>query len=233
MNLLQSLCGYGRKSIVAFIIISALSFAATAQTTIAPQDQGKRYGDPGFIGEPINLNVVNADIRDILNYITEQYGINFVLDKSVKAVPVTVNVTGIPWNVALDSILRSQGLGAQVNGAILRISEQQTLADEQAVQQKIRESQLDTSPLYTEFIRLNYARAAGTLSGDAGGASQLTTGVTSNSANAGSLAGNAGSSDQGILGIIKRRLSRRGGIEVDGRSNTLIITDVRENIDGS
>jgi hypothetical protein len=31
---------------------------------------GKRFGDPGFIGEPINLNVVNADIRDILNYIT-------------------------------------------------------------------------------------------------------------------------------------------------------------------
>ena len=50
------------------------------------------YGDPGFRGEPINLNVVNADIRDILNYITEQYGINFVIDKSVKEVPVTVKV---------------------------------------------------------------------------------------------------------------------------------------------
>ena len=44
----------------------------------------------GFMGEPINLNVVNADVRDILNYITEQYGINFVIDSSVGAVPVTV-----------------------------------------------------------------------------------------------------------------------------------------------
>jgi len=230
MNSLQILCGYGRKSIVAFIIISALTLAAFAQT-VAPQDQGRRYGDPGFVGEPINLNVVNADIRDILNYITEQYGINFVIDKSVKAVPVTVNVTGVPWNIALDSVLRSQELGVQVNGSILRVAEQQILANEQAIQQKISESQLDTSPLYTEFIRLNYARASGTLSGDAGGASQLTTGMTSSSSNAGSLAGNTGSSDQGILGIIKRRLSRRGGIEVDGRSNTLIITDVRQNID--
>ena len=34
--------------------------------------QGRQYGQPGFVGEPINLNVVNADIRDILNYITEQ-----------------------------------------------------------------------------------------------------------------------------------------------------------------
>ena len=37
-------------------------------------EQGRQYGQPGFVGEPINLNVVNADIRDILNYITEQYG---------------------------------------------------------------------------------------------------------------------------------------------------------------
>src|SRR5688500_18027638 len=45
----------------------------------AQSDQGPRYGQPGFVGEPINLNVVNADIRDILNYITEQYGVNFVI----------------------------------------------------------------------------------------------------------------------------------------------------------
>lgn len=241
MNLLQTLRGYGRKTIAASMIISTLSFAGAAQTmspsatsnpaTTAPQDQGRMYGDPGFRGEPINLNVVNADIRDILNYITEQYGINFVIDKSVKAVPVTVNVSNVPWNIALDSVLRSQGLGVQVNGTILRVAEQQTLAEEQSVQQKIRDSQLDTSPLYTEFIRLNYARASNTLGTEGGGASQFVGGSTSAS-NPGSGGGSAGgSADQGILGIVKRRLSRRGGIEVDGRSNTIIVTDVRENID--
>ncbi|MBV9209663.1 MAG: hypothetical protein JOZ52_03485, partial [Acidobacteria bacterium] len=62
----------------------------------SPQSaQGQQYGSPGFVGEPINLNVVNADIRDILNYITEQYGVNFVIDSSVGAVPVTVNVTDV------------------------------------------------------------------------------------------------------------------------------------------
>ena len=68
--------------------------------------EGRRYGQGGFVGEPINLNVVNADVRDILNYITEQYGINFVIDSSVGAVPVTVNVQDVPWNYALDAILR-------------------------------------------------------------------------------------------------------------------------------
>lgn len=228
MDSLQKLSGFGKRAVFALMIISSLTFALAAQT-IEPQQQGKRFGDPGFVGEPINLNVVNADVRDILNYITEQYGINFVIDKSVKAVPVTINVNNVPWNVALESVLQSQELGVQVNGSILRIAEQKTLADEQDVAQKIRDNQLDTSMLYTEFIRLNYARASGNLSGAAGGAGQFTSGVTSNSANAGSTSNSSGD-DQGILGIIKRRLSRRGGVEVDGRSNTLIITDVRENI---
>ena len=229
MDSLGKLSVIGKRAAFALMIMGSIVLSLAAQT-IAPQQQGKRFGDPGFVGEPINLNVVNADVRDILNYITEQYGINFVIDKSVKAVPVTINVNDVPWNVALDSVLRSQELGVQVNGPILRIAEQKTLADEQAVAQKIRDNQLDTSTLYTEFIRLNYARASGTLNGDAGGAGQFTSGVSSNSANAGSTSNSSGS-DQGVLGIIKRRLSRRGAVEVDGRSNTLIITDVRENID--
>ena len=229
MDSLKRLSDYGKRAVFVLMIISSLTLMSVAQT-VNPQQQGKMYGDPGFVGEPINLNVVNADIRDILNYITEQYGINFVIDKSVKAIPVTINVSNVPWNIALDSVLRSQELGVQVNGPILRIAEQKTLADEQSVAQKIRDNQLDTSPLYTEFIRLNYARASGTLTGDASGAGAFTSGVTSNSANAGSVSGGGGS-DQGILGIVNRRLSRRGAVEVDGRSNTLIITDVRENID--
>jgi type IV pilus assembly protein PilQ len=92
--------------------------------------QGRQYGQSGFVGEPINLNVVNADVRDILNYITEQYGINFVIDSSVGAVPVTVNVQDVPWNYALDAILRANKLGVDVNGNILRISTNETLARE-------------------------------------------------------------------------------------------------------
>ena len=228
MNSLQNLRGLGKRAVFALMIISSMALAIAAQT-VAPQQQGKMYGDPNFVGEPINLNVVNTDIRDILNYITEQYGINFVIDKSVKAVLVTVNVNNVPWNIALDSILRSQDLAVQVNGPILRVAEQKILADEQIIQQKIRDNQLDTSPLYTEIIRLNYARVAGTLSTEAGSGGTFSGGTSQSTTGGGG--GGGGSADQGILGIIKRRISRRGAIEVDGRTNTLIITDVRENID--
>ncbi|HEX8284764.1 MAG TPA: type IV pilus secretin PilQ [Pyrinomonadaceae bacterium] len=193
--------------------------------------QGAQYGQPGFVGEPINLNVVNADIRDILNYITEQYGVNFVVDSSVQRVPVTINVTDVPWNFALDSILKANRLGIEVNGNILRVvtlvvlkDEAKIRAEEEAARTNLRDAQLLNQPLVTEFVRLNYARASGSLASASAGADAFVGG--------GSSAAGAGSGgDSGILPIIARRLSRRGGIEVDSRSNTLIITDVRENIE--
>lgn len=230
MNSLQNLSGYGRRVIFALMIISSLALCAAAQK-VEPQQQGKMYGDPEFRGEPIDLKVVNVDIRDVLSYITEQYGINFVIDSSVKSVPVTVNVRDVPWNVALDSILQAQDLAIQTNGSILRVVDAKKLANEQEVTEKIRQSQqtskLDTSPLYTEFIRLNYARASGSLT-----QSSTTSGIAVGDTFVGSTnTTTKDSSGEGLLPIIKRRLSRRGGIEVDGRSNTLIVTDVRENID--
>ncbi len=194
--------------------------------------QGRQYGQPGFVGEPINLNVVNADIRDILNYITEQYGVNFVIDSSVGAVPVTVNVQDVPWNVALDAVLKANRLGVEANGNILRVATTEVLAKESETQKVINDSRLDASPLVTEFIRLNYARASGTLAQAAGSTGAFSGGAT-NLSFSGGAGGDAtgGSGDQGLLPIISRRLSRRGSIEVDGRSNTLIITDVKENIE--
>lgn len=230
MKSLKPLGDTAKKLVFAAFLFGTLSLAAAAQT-VGSQSQGRMYGDPDFRGEPINLNVVNADIRDILNYVTEQYGINFVIDKSVKNVPVTVNVSEVPWNIALDSILRSQDLGIQVNGPILRVADSKTLATEGEILRLQMDNRLDTSPLYTEFIRLNYARASGTLSGEAGSSGGFSGGVVPGGSSTSGSGGGAASADSGILGIIKRRLSRRGAVEVDGRSNTLIITDVRENID--
>jgi type IV pilus assembly protein PilQ len=212
---------------------SAPSPAISPATGTMPQSQqGRQYGQPGFVGEPINLNVVNADIRDILNYITDQYGVNFVIDSSVGAVPVTVNVQDVPWNIALDAVLKANRLGVETNGNILRVATNEVLAKESETQKVINDSRLDASPLVTEFIRLNYARASGTLAQAAGSTGAFSGGAT-NLSYSGGAGGDAtgGSGDQGLLPIISRRLSRRGSIVVDGRSNTLIITDVKENID--
>lgn len=215
MNFLRTTSVVCRRAVFALMIISALTVAAFAQKS---NDGCRSYGCAGFIGEPINLKVVNADIRDILNYITEQYGINFVIDSSVKApLAVTVNVNDVPWNLALDSVLESQNLSVEVKGPILRVVDSKKLAEEADIRAKNRASTLDSASLYTEFIRLNYA-CAGTCASKVG-------------FKGGSTGGFSSGDDQGILGVVKKRLSRRGAVEVDSRSNTLIVTDVRENID--
>jgi len=194
--------------------------------------QGRQYGQTGFVGEPINLNVVNADVRDILNYITEQYGINFVIDNSVQAVPVTVNVQDVPWNYALDAILHANRLGIDVSGNILRVATTETLAKEAETQRIIKDSQLSNSPLITEMVRLNYVRASGTLATAAGSTGAFAGGSTNMSFSGGAGGDvSGGGGDQGILPIIKRRLSRLGSVEVAGQSNSLIITDVKENVE--
>ena len=66
MNFLQNKTDLLKKVIFALVITSCFALVAMGQNPPA-QQQGKMYGDPGFVGEPINLKVVNADIRDILN----------------------------------------------------------------------------------------------------------------------------------------------------------------------
>src|SRR5205807_3208719 len=99
-------------------------------------------------------------------------------------------------------------------------------------QRVIKDAQLSNSPLVTEFIRLNYARASGTLAQAAGSTAAYAGGAT-NLSFSGGAGGDAtgGGGDQGLMPIIKRRLSRMGSVEVEGRSNTLIVTDVKENVE--
>ncbi|HYE16074.1 MAG TPA: type IV pilus secretin PilQ, partial [Pyrinomonadaceae bacterium] len=167
----------------------------------------------------------------------EQYGVNFVVDASVERVPVTINVTEVPWNFALNSILKANRLGIEVNGNILRVATLKVLkeeaslrAEEEKARAELRAAQLENTPLVTEFIRLNYARASGTLAGAHGSAGGFAGGSTGINFHVGGDA-SGGGGEKGILPIIARRLSRRGGVEVDGRSNTLIVTDVKENVD--
>jgi type IV pilus assembly protein PilQ len=215
----MKMSNFGRKAALAAGLAALLALPVLAQKTSPQNAQGKRYGEPGFVGESINLNVVKTDVRDLLNYITDQYGVNFVIDRSVKDVPVTVNVTDEPWNLVLDSVLAANGLGVQIKGSILRVADIEILAKESAIVALANESQLNVAPLYTEFVRLNYACAGKCPSGG---------GFEGGTASGSSGGGGGG---EGILGVVKKRLSKRGSVETDERSNTLIITDVRDNID--
>src|SRR5215510_4815983 len=193
---------------------------------------GKRsdlaFCDSGYVGGLISFDLRSGvDIRDMLRFISQQYGVNFIVDKSVSSVPVDIRVTDIPWNQVMESVLKANRLGAvcESNGRLIRIATLAAVKEEEDQQLAIREAQSNQVPLTTKILHLKYARAAGQLAGR--GASGGGGGGGSSSSSSGGM-GNGVSGVGSLRSIVESRLSKRGRVEVDIRTNSLIVTDLPE-----
>jgi type IV pilus assembly protein PilQ len=209
------------------------------QTPANPQTKifnAADYVRPDFVGEAINLDLRSTagkviDIRDFLRFITDTYKVNFVIDQSVRDIPITVTLQSVPWNQAMDALLRANRLGVKVEGSILRVMSQETVALEDRLKQEQTRARQEATPLVTEMVRLKYARASSTGAaggvGTPGGAAAVASPATGGASTSGAGSTAVGS---GLEGIITGRLSTRGKIQADPRTNMLIITDVPENV---
>ena len=111
-----------------------------------------------FTGFPISLDFQGADLRAVLRTFAEISGLNIVIDPSVQGT-VDVALRDVPWDQALDIILRANRLGYSVDGTIVRIAPLNVLADEEAQRQKLAEAQALAGQLQTLTRTLSYARA--------------------------------------------------------------------------
>jgi type IV pilus assembly protein PilQ len=111
-----------------------------------------------FTGVPVSLDFQGADLRAVLRTFAEISGLNIVIDPSIQGT-VDVALRDVPWDQALDIILRANRLGYVVDGTIVRIAPLTVLADEQAQQQKLAEAQALAGELRTITRALSYARA--------------------------------------------------------------------------
>ncbi len=175
------------------------------QTTPVPA--GTPQTTTHYTGERINVNFKDLDLLDFFRLIHEISGLNVVLDPSVKGTLTTVLVD-VPWDQALDIVLKNNNLDKQLDGNVLRIATQATLkseADQRADLIKAVTESVETT-LVTR--RLSYAKATkGTGSGAA-----------------------AQQQGKGMDDLLKPLLTKRGTIFGDPRTNTLIIQDIPSNI---
>jgi type IV pilus assembly protein PilQ len=111
-----------------------------------------------FTGFPISLDFQGADLRAVLRTFAEISGLNIVIDPTIQGT-VDVALRDVPWDQALDIILRANRLGYTVDGTVVRIAPLTVLADEQAQQQKLAEAQALAGELETLTRTLSYARA--------------------------------------------------------------------------
>lgn len=130
-----------------------------------------------------------------------------------------LRLINVPWDQALDIILKSKNLGKRENGNVILVAPSTELAEQEAREFEAQQAVESYAPLRTEYIRLSYAKAADVLTLISQGSGS--TGSSGSSSNT----GNANSVDNNTL------LSNRGTVTVDERTNTLIIKDVAESIE--
>lgn len=166
-----------------------------------PQSQEKQFEpqtlsrqEINYHGEVITLKFKDADLRDVVNYLGEFAGLNVAHDPEVRGV-VSCNLVDVPWDQALDLILKQNKMGKVLEGNILRIAPMQTLAQEKTQEQELQESEELAGPRFTKSYTLSYSRAVD------------------------------------VQGLLASKISDRGEIIVDERTNTMVITDVSDRIE--
>ena len=147
-----------------------------------------------FSGNPVSLDFQGADLRAVLRTFSEISSLNIVIDPTVTGT-VDVALKDVPWDQALDIILRANKLSYTVDGTIIRIAPTSVLADEEQQKQKLAEAQALAGELKPFTKTLSYAKAE-----------EL----------------------QALL--TKSVMSSRGTVQVDPRTNTLIITDLPDRV---
>ena len=126
---------------------------------IPPEElERRRLEDPEYTGERITLNFQDVEVRAVLQILSDVAGVNMVVSDSVGG-SLALRLQNVPWDQALDIILRSKGLGKREVGDVIFIAPSQEIAarerSELEAQQQIRE----LAPVRSEYIQVNYARA--------------------------------------------------------------------------
>ena len=165
----------------------------------------------GYTGTPVTFNFQEIPVRTVLQLIAEESGLNVVAADSVSG-NVTLRLINVPWDQALDIVLRAKGLDKRSDGNVVWIAPQSEIAAyEKAVADARREME-ERAVLLTEYIPINY-----------GNASEIASLLTDES-----KSGQQGGGQQNNQ--VRGFLSSRGSVTHDPRTNTLLLNDSAEKI---
>lgn len=115
-------------------------------------------GERQYFGDPIDMSLRDADVVETLRSFAKISGLNIVIQPNVSG-RVTVELEGVPWDQALEQILRINRLGYEIEGNILRIATLTDLSAEAQTRQRLLQAQALAVPLLTVMKRLSYTNA--------------------------------------------------------------------------
>jgi len=173
-------------------------------------EQSKKFA---FNGERLTLNFQNIEVRSVLQIIAEFTSLNLVASDTVTG-SITLRLDNVPWDQALEIILKAKGLDKRQEGNVLMVAPSAEIAEQERLQVEANKQLQELAPLETAFVRIKYA--------DAREVFELFTAARIEAGQAG-----GGSRDGNATNTI---LSERGSAIVDERTNTIILTDTEDKI---
>lgn len=156
--------------------------------------------DREYTGERLTLSFQDIETRAVLQLLADVSGRNIIVSDSV-AGNVTLRLQNVPWDQALDIVLATKGLDMRENGGVIIVAPADEIASREKADLEARKDIRELEPLLSEFLQVNYAKAADLaelMKGKGGKGNAL--------------------------------LSARGSVAIDERTNTLLVQDVSENI---
>lgn len=199
-----------------------MAFQAENKLTISlkkPEDKQSNQiplSENRYIGNKISLDFQDIEVRRVLQLLADFTNINMVASDSVGG-NITLRLKDVPWDQALDIILKTKNLDKRRNGNVMWIAPVTELVKAEEEEAKAIAQSIKLAPIQTEYIQLSYAKAADILKliEDSRDSSQSDSNRTANSNNL----------------ALESLLSSRGSAVADLRTNTIIVNDTVQNID--
>lgn len=123
------------------------------------QQEAAKKAKFGYTGERLSLNFQNIEVRAVLQLIADFTGLNLVASDSVSG-NVTLRLKNVPWDQALDIILKARGLGMRQSGNVMMVAPQAEIAAREKLELESQKQVEELAPLRTEFVQINYAKAS-------------------------------------------------------------------------
>ncbi|MCH1555459.1 MAG: type IV pilus secretin PilQ [Pseudomonadales bacterium] len=176
---------------------------------VKPVAQGRGPATAGdgtllYEGDKLSLNFQNIEIRAVLQIVADFADLNLVASDAVTG-GITLRLKDVPWDQALDIVLRTNGLDKRVQGNVLLVAPAADLADQERAALENKQEIAELAPLRTELIKVKYANAAEIV---------------------GLFSASDGGSEDSPSGIV----SERGSVIVDDRTNSIILTETQSRI---
>ena len=199
----------GQKAVGGASATAATSSSAVVAAAQKIASEARRYS-----GRPVTFNFQDVPVRTVLQLIAEESNLNIVASDTVQG-NVTLRLVNVPWDQALDIVLRAKGLDKRRDGAVVWVAPQPELAKFEQDKEDARIAIENREDLVTDYVQINYHSA-----------SAIFKALTEAKGVGNSGGGGGTGNNQNENGF----LSQRGRLVADERTNTLMISDIPKKI---